>query len=388
MTDLRTFLSPALATAQASIDAAAVGYEARIVAEAERRSQAEQRAAVAVHELETLRANPPTGLPVLPSGGKAEAGKAYYVARGPVKYEIDVPDVTLYGHPDGPCWPIPSDTGQSGAITAKVGGDYLRIEGVSFDWVDAPTGRTKLPLRPCVRSFAQAVSVMWCDFDRVDTGISAMAPCDGVLVGRNWFSQNVRSSNVYVGGGRGVTFVHNVCLDSVTENLFRCSPENGVVPANVVVAFNDLTNLESKAVVELRSVDNALVYRNKLTAAHGHTCVSVGRKSLLDGPGATNCRVYENECYGGRIEVDAGAKKVRIEDNTLSSLRWGTDEKQRDNYDVAIRFNGQPHTLSDLRIINNVGYLPGHTIKPFLTPEYRDNIKDFMEFGNRWEVKA
>jgi hypothetical protein len=317
-------------------------------------------------------------------GKVLEAGHVYRLPDGEATaINVTVPDVTLIG---GLVWPIPD--GPNPAIAAR--SENLRVIGVRFSWDAGPAERGKLPLRPCVRSYGKNTRVIGCTFGRVNEAISCMAPCDGVLVQGCHGGLDVRSAFIYVGGGKNVTIVNNVALDSQVENLIRFSPELGVVPDTALVAFNDFTNLDSKAAIELRSVNNVIVWKNRVRAANGHTCISVGRSSLAEGPGTTNARILENECYGGRIEIDAGAADVEVVGNKQWGLRFGTDPAQRDKYDVPIVANGGPGTLKNLRMRNNVAWLPrgGATIKPYFGGTANTTIPGLdFDASNGWRIE-
>lgn len=295
---------------------------------------------------------------------------------------VDVPGVTfLFG------WlaPMPGNS----VITFRAGGTAGTVQGTTFNVPNAPTTTAKLGVKPAI-GCGVGTRVYGCAADNVDTFVEMLAPDGSLVMDGNKGTGNVRAGFLYCGGGRRVVFTNNEAADSQNENLVRFSPQLAAVPDEIVIAFNKLANPGNKAVIEIRSGSNVVVYRNDLTASWGHTCIGVGREDLADGPGATRVRVTDNVCHGGRIEIDPGAADVVIEGNQLYDLRYGTIDKkpERDSYDIGIIANGKMGTLKDLRVVGNRGYIGGPTIKPFFTIGTGGNVPGLVEADNQWVLPA
>lgn len=337
--------------------------------DSEQRDTAEQLARLQIEFTELLK----DAIPRYREGDILEAGKTYRVG-GAGSIAVSVPDVTLIGIAAEPVIP-----GRLTAINVLPGGGDCTLKDIRFDTPNAPAGR--LGVKPCIRSVARGTRIINCDPNNVDTFVELMPGAENAIV---TFCDGgaVRAGFVYGAGVRGAAVLYNTAKDSLTENLVRFSPQNGVRPENVLIAFNHFANPGNKAVVELRHVVGAVVEHNTLIASTDHSCVGMGDKDPMPGDpgGAENVRVFDNVCIGGSITIHAGTKGVLVEKNRFEWAVVGGN--------CPITVNGSRGTLSDVRIQNNSGTAPAGTRKPFIGWMGKEQIQGLVESGNAWKAAA
>lgn len=322
-------------------------------------------------QIETMQ----QGMPVWTPATRLVSGGFYRMPEQPTEVGVlvTVPDVTFVG---GRVY----SSGASPAFNVKA--RNTTIMGVKFDIPHAPPASQnwqKLGTRACVQTDAGNTQVIGCKGDKVDTFVLAYQNSNGTLVKHCETTLELRSSFFYSAGGRNAVILNNLTVDSQTENLVRFSPEQGQGPVGAIIAHNILRNIGNKAAIEMRTLDDAIVYMNFCEVSFEHSCISAGRKDFDGGVGSRRIRILENICNVGKIEIDNQAQDITIEGNKF----YG-----HDNRVAAIHANGALGVAKNIRLRNNVSYLPAGvtTTKPFfrvVSPEKIEGLD--VDASNRWE---
>jgi hypothetical protein len=285
-----------------------------------------------------------------------EAGKTYALPNGQgVAITVRVPGVTFVG---GHVWP----TLGLGATCIAVLADDCTIRGTDFHLPDAPGGGKIDGIGPCVRTLAARTRL-----ENTKSGdVNGLLEC--------WVPDQERYPGIFTSGHEATVFGHVArkpmrgsliftscddsqvdlcqCPDSITENLCRWSPRDGVVGYRGMVARSKLGNPGNKSVIDMRRTVGGLVFANELFTSEGGTAVGVGRDDA--GPGAHAISIRWNTIRGGKITIHQCDDGLVIEDNTFLWPQHGVNQ--------AIYIGATP----DLRLRRNRGPRPAGTVKPMV----------------------
>jgi hypothetical protein len=278
----------------------------------------------------------------------------------------------------GKVWPIDSRP----AFDHDAG--RLTIVGTTFDHPDPPPDAgnpQKYGMGACVATSSHdGGAAVDCVFGKVDQPVKCTGGSKGFAIVHGSGSKHVTSAFLGCWGDvRDVAVIGVRAEDSVTENLIRFSPQNGVAPAGAVVAFSTLANPGNKTPLNPRHVDWFVALRNRLTASDDHAAVGIGRTNPAgtDGPGATNIYILDNDIAGGTVKVYGGSNRVTIEGNRVA---WPTKP-----VNVFISANAKGGVLKELRIANNTGKSP---VAQKHMVDFDGDVKppELVEKGNGWAV--